>query len=232
MIPQTMQWRAAAVQLLTIVTGVLVALAAQSLWNRRQDSEREREYLTQLRADLAQTSARVAESITTQEITVHKLGRLRQALHSTDDAPPDSVRVWVRHRMATADFTTSTLDALLQTGDVNLIADDSLRLAIIAYAAQLDEIRRSLERVGNAYLERSANARAAEERYSTFSPVSWTDTIYPPGTIDLRGLRNDPEARAAFNDVYLSVNNALARFRSSKEIADELVVIIDRRSRR
>ena len=44
-------WRAALAQLGIIVAGVLIALAAQALWNNAQDRARERDYLAQLRVD-------------------------------------------------------------------------------------------------------------------------------------------------------------------------------------
>src|SRR4051812_47630658 len=125
-IVQSIQWRYAAAQLLLIVTGVLVALGAQAMWNDHQDRARETDYMRQLRSDLVETVTSLDTTIVNQSGSTERIGRIRQFLHSSGDIPPaDSLTRWIAHSFGQPNVHRGTLNTLLQTSDIRLIHDDS-----------------------------------------------------------------------------------------------------------
>src|SRR4051812_32896682 len=109
-IMQSIQWRNAVAQLLLIVTGVLVALAAQSIWNRHGDRLKEADYLHQLHDDLTETIASLDTTIASQVRSTGHLAHMRQFLHSKGEAPPaDSITVWLVHSLPQPNLHRGTL---------------------------------------------------------------------------------------------------------------------------
>src|SRR5688500_5062946 len=88
-------WRSALREFILIVAGVLVALAANSWWESRQDLGRERAYLLQLRRDLQATLEMLDQAVITSDESLGRLKRMEHLIHSSGDAPPtDSVLAW------------------------------------------------------------------------------------------------------------------------------------------
>lgn len=129
------RWFAA--EFAVVVTGVLVALALQALYQRGQDHEREAEYIRQLTVELKQTKASMAFSDSLLAPTDMAGVKLLRAYRAT--ASEDSIKSWL------AAFTAAgrgrpvigTAEALVASGDLRLIRNDSLRIAIPIYIARV-----------------------------------------------------------------------------------------------
>lgn len=137
--PPRWAWRRAlrwfGAEFLVVVTGVLVALAVGAWWQGLQDAAKERAYLRQLAADLRETE-RAADAADAFLQPVDRAGSLLWLAFYEADAPPrDSLLAWAERAMWTSTVrpVLGTAEALVATGDLALVRDDSLRTAITAY---------------------------------------------------------------------------------------------------
>ncbi len=139
---QRWNWRRGArwfgAEFLVVVTGVLVALAVGAWWEGRQDVAAERAYLRQLAADLRETEG-AADRADAFLRPVDRAGSLLWlAFYQAHPPPRDSLLALAEQAMWTATLRplTGTAEALVATGDLALIRDDSLRTAVTAYLEQ------------------------------------------------------------------------------------------------
>lgn len=136
----TVEWRPKvrwfAAEYLIVVLGVLTAVALNAWWGGRQDAGREEAYLHQLVADLQESERRFTEA--DQRVAFADEGRTRllHAFWAPDASPRDSVLYWADVSAYYEDprSVMGTVTALLSTGDLNLVRDDSIRSAITGFA--------------------------------------------------------------------------------------------------
>ena len=177
-------WRGGArwfgAEFLVVVTGVLVALAVGAWWQGRQDAAREAAYLGQLAADLRETERAAADADTFLRPVDRAGSLLWLAFYRAAPPPRDSLLAWAERAMWTSTVrpVTGTAEALVATGDLALVRDDSLRTAVTAY----------LERTrGRLYdHEQFDQAWAAAERRMRrhVDPTESALTLYAPETLD------------------------------------------------
>ena len=143
-------WFAVVLEVLIVIVGVVIGFQVTAWGQARADRAREAEYLRQLRADLDRTEQIFDEA----ESSTRKGDRAAAALllpFRTDERPPpDSIYTWLQSAtlIDRPKPVTGTAEALVATGDLNLIRDDSLRAAITDYLALWELI--------NAYMEGNA----------------------------------------------------------------------------
>jgi hypothetical protein len=176
-------WRRAArwfgAEFLVVVTGVLVALAVGAWWQGRQDAATEAAYLRQLAADLRETERAAARADAFLRPVDRAGSLLWLAFYETDPPPRDSLLALAERAMWTSTVrpVTGTAEALVATGDLALVRDDSLRTAVTAY----------LERTrGRLYdHEQFDRAWAAAERRMRrrVDPTESALTLYAPETL-------------------------------------------------
>ena len=156
--PRQIDWRPKlrwfAAEFLVVVTGVLIALAINAWWGNRQDAARERAYLRQLDADLDESLRAFAREDSIQEaVSTPALLTVLGSWGSGTPFPADSI-VHHSRRMFTGRVvqpTTGTAEALVATGDLTLIRNDSLRNAITAYLSATETLVGFQARVAEQY---------------------------------------------------------------------------------
>ena len=136
-------WFTVLVEVAVVVLGVVIGFQVTAWGQARADEAKEQAYLRQLAADLQQTE-QAADRLTAQMIPFERAPRrLVQAYYLPETPPRDSVIAWAS--VVPVYFPTrpvlATAEALVSTGDLALIRDDSLRIAIAAY---LEESRSSI----------------------------------------------------------------------------------------
>lgn len=188
-------WKRLIAELAVIVAGVLIALAANSWWERRQESRRAEEYLQQLLSDFRQTQRQIQNTIAGDTRKFESAsGVIDRASHGRFP-PADSLELPTGYDFFSP--PTGTLTALVQGGDLRLLESDTLRFELVAYSALIDDIEivlrhtetmiwNSTERVilGRARHSYSASRRAANDG------SGW-------GQVDVAGTLNDPEVISA-----------------------------------
>lgn len=134
-----LRWFAA--EIVVVVAGVLIALALNAWWGARQDRAQEQVYLLQLAADLHETQALLADGDARAVGPDAATRRLYDAFYAPQRPPRDSLLRWVYRTswIWPVRPVLGTAEALVTTGDLALVRDDSLRSAITAY---LDDSRR------------------------------------------------------------------------------------------
>ena len=189
-------WKSAFRELAIIVVGVLLALGVQAKWEERGDRKREREYLDQLRSDAAVNLQLMTAEGTRVSAALRGTLELYRLLRSNVEPPGrDSIATLMGSGLITLQLRTGVLDALIRTGDINLIANDTLRARLIAHDAELkrfSELMRLLEDI----VARTSDIRStAFERHSGSNEPNVADAL--GATPDFRGLRGDVEYRGS-----------------------------------
>lgn len=137
---RSIQWRSRLrwffAEFLVVVSGILVALALNAWWQDRRDAGREEAYLRQLVADLQESESRFEEADRRVAFADEGRTRLLHAFWAPDASPKDSVLYWADVAAYYEDprSVLGTVTALLSTGDLNLVRDDSIRSAITGFA--------------------------------------------------------------------------------------------------
>ena len=151
----SVRWFAA--EFLVVVSGILVALGLQAWYQGQQDARVERVYLNQLLADLDATERDLRIAIA-QDSSRADLGtRVVMAFRSDAPLAPDTARSWLKLQFgffSDPRHVLATITTLIETGDIKLIDDASLRSAIVAYASlmaiDMDELSRAVNRLTGA----------------------------------------------------------------------------------
>lgn len=129
-------WFAVALELCIVVVGVVIGFQITAWGQSRQDRAKEQTYLRQLVADLSETERIMANRDSAMARgTQHSVDQLMISFGTTPRPPRDSVARWLTRMSYTATPrpVLGTAEALVASGDINLIRDDSLRAAILRY---------------------------------------------------------------------------------------------------
>jgi hypothetical protein len=124
-----------AAEIAVVVVGVLIALALNAWWAGRQDAAREATYLRQLAADLERTEQQISIADSVSRGSERATAQLLRAYYRPQVPPADSVRRWLASAVSYSATrpVLGTAEALVATGDLGLVDDDSLRSAITSY---------------------------------------------------------------------------------------------------
>lgn len=122
-------------EFLVVVAGILVALALSSWAQGRADITREQSYLRQLLADLTTNERDLAEAV---EFFDQRAGASARVLHRFWQDTPAADEAFVEDLSlprTTRRFrpVLGTAEALISSGDLNLIRSDAVRAAILDY---------------------------------------------------------------------------------------------------
>ena len=179
-------WFAVVLEVAIVVLGVVIGFQVTGWGQARSDAAKEQVYLRQLAADLDETESMIRDVNTWMAKRERAGGEFVRAFRSPERPPRDSL-IWWRHlqQFKLAVPVMGTVNALLATGDLALIRDDSLRSAITAYSQTITRITQNQQ----SWAERLRDGRAALE-----APMSMYDVraeLTPPVVLDSMA-RADP----------------------------------------
>jgi hypothetical protein len=145
-------WTAIVIEMAVVVLGIVIGFQVTAWGQARSDAGKEQRYLSQLAADLRETERQLADVDVFLVEPDRAVGRLWAAFYESEPPPADSLFAWrsVMGRIRLVSPVLGTAEALVATGDLSLVRDDSLRSAIAAYiessrkqaSAQNDRSRR------------------------------------------------------------------------------------------
>ena len=137
-------WAAVAVEVAVVVIGVVIGFQVTAWGQARADRAEEQTYLRQLAADLRETERQLAQADSSARGPDRATRKLVLAYYLPERPPRDSVLAWFRtaDRHSPIRPVTGTAEALVATGDLGLIQNDSLRSHITAY---LDDTRKMMD---------------------------------------------------------------------------------------
>lgn len=135
-----------------IVISILLAFSIDAWWTERQETVREER----------QIQALIAEFEGNRSTLDYDLDRLREVTSNLDDlinnlssvSVGDDVTVfdryfWSVRQGGIVDPSTGTLDAMISSGDLGLLQNESLRSALSEWSAKLDQIQTDQQTLRN-----------------------------------------------------------------------------------
>ncbi len=148
-------WFAVVLEVCIVIVGVVIGFQISAWGEDRSDQARGFEYLGQLAADLCETERLI---LTTDSLIGPKDRdhvRLVHAFLLAERPPEDSVFAWLHSAGRLEEYSpvTGTAEALVATGDLRLIASDSLRTAIVRYLALVDVDTRRTQSVTEVWID-------------------------------------------------------------------------------
>lgn len=138
-------------EFVVVVAGILVALAVSSWAQQRQENKREQAYLRQLSADLGASEKDLAEAVDLLQLRAEATARVLHRFWRNDLSVDAQIVQDLALPRSTRRFrpVLGTAEALISSGDLNLIRSDPLRAQVIAY---LESMKTNLENI-NRYDE-------------------------------------------------------------------------------
>lgn len=241
-------WFAVVIEMIIVVVGVVIGFQITTWGQERQDAIRERDYLQQLHADLV-TSEEGLENII--EFFERRALAAAGIVHSfwQDDPPPrDSLTVWMLRPLSNRRYRPSlgTAKAIVSTGDVRLVSDDSLGTAIVTYIesveADLEDVRRFDETYYrfarnlmppefNTFSLRAAwDSTRATARVVTVGPMSAVPQEYDrvPFPMEFDTMMNDHRVFRVYNNFLISHRNMSYRYTSMLRNTQELRALVEK----
>lgn len=229
----TAKLRRAAFEFLTIVTGVLTALALDGWNSTRQDRAREQQYLTSLSSDLQtqvqrfnlwlngfETRAKVAEALwqVVTGSTPDSLSRqdLHGALVSGGTYRPPRL------------FSDATYQDLISTGNLRLIRDQRLKASILNYHALRNQYLEWVDEVATESWDRwkrvsdglvPASLMRARDTKQGFSDYDFAPVV--------ARFRNRPDIQSSIAGTLSNYEDLGFFTRTARDSAESLVRQID-----
>lgn len=181
--------------------GVLIALAADSMWETRQEHQRELDYVRALVVDMTAARDTLITSIGQAEeggdAYARLLSRAVWGSPNAEGAPLDSVPTF-----PVVFLPTGTLDALITTGDVNLIRDEHLRETIVREHTSIHDAKSWLAR---------EEAGLISLRMDFLEPVRRSDDaqmgIFPSEEEMVQLARTDPKFAAVLTSIMMTLGS-------------------------
>jgi hypothetical protein len=200
-------------ELVVVFLGVWIALAAESWWQGRADRNAAHSNLASVHLDMTASM----ESIRT---ALEENGDLSDWYDSVwdlvgaDTLPHDSVAAPVLLIAGEPEVPVGALNALVESGDVDLLRDKELRSVLVGLHSTLEQHRSSLARYFDGALANNQELRRAREGVRSEHDLKW-------GPIPLAIARTDPSVRAAFE-------SHIGVLRNRRNIMRRMATAIDR----
>ena len=210
------RWRWFAAEIVVVVAGVLIALTLNAWWQSGQDRKREQVYLHQLDADLAESERLIEQADSLYQHVDRRGALLVRAFRVRERPLTDSVAAWIAGGFWHEPLTpvTATAEALVFTGDITLIRNDSLRAEVTRYVGLMNkatqrqqvwsaEYYRAVDRLSELvdFIELSIQSAPPElingtANSSLYAPFP-ANPVAPPFSYDTEDLFSSKEAYRA-----------------------------------
>jgi len=207
--------RAALREFAVILVSVLCALAAQAWWQGREDRGREHDYLRQLLADTRENEGRLDAAIQNDSVSAVAIGHAMDALTRSGPAVErDSMLAWITASGASSNFQPldGNYRALVGTGDLRLVRNDSLRARLASYTSALES-----EAVRQGQLRQAMMALAGPliSAFPFMRRVFLHDVS--AAQVDVAALRADPRASEVLFSLQAAASNRLSGLRDLRD---------------
>ena len=179
--PQAIPWNRLAAEGFVVVVSILLAFAIDAWWDRYQEDRREDRQLAAMRVEFLASSVALDEVIDSIQEHADGVDELMSMLKSdkreTVEVPGRLLGYAIGWR--TSDVSTSTLDTLIASGDLNQLENEELRRDLAGFPAFLlnlteDELM-AMEFAESIMAPFMARQGLAEVAYSNRPGLNWPD---------------------------------------------------------
>jgi hypothetical protein len=188
-------WQRLVAELTIIVAGVLIALAADSWWEQRQEQRLAEEYLQQLLRDFRETERGLQSAVAGDTEKFESASRVIDRAFRGQFPPSDSLELPTGYFFFRP--LTGTLTALVQGGDLRLFASDTLRFELVEYLATIEDIEKVLRHTETMIWNSTERVALGRARHSQSALRRAASAGSGWGQIDVGGALNDPEVISA-----------------------------------
>ena len=220
-------WVAVLLEVAIVVTGVVIGFQITAWGQRRTDAATERAYLVQIAEDMRQTERRIARADSSVADVLRAQVLLLRAYRTPERPAREEVGPWLSRAFNYAPVApiVGTTQALIATGDLALVRDDSLRAAIPAYLEETQTQMDSYAQVNRFLSEALVQAQQRVDLVGASvegvpqalidSLAAVPDSRLPlpagprrtPFPFDVEEVLTDPELFAALNLAYVASTN-------------------------
>ena len=173
-------------EFIVVVTGVLVALALNAWWQVRQDRSFELQYLQQLNREIEQTIDILEREDKASSGPHRALTMLVRSARMNPKPPRDSLVAWSLEapNISQSNPILGTAEAIVASGDLRLISDDSLRLAIPAFLDAVKGRREDQQGFRRQFLD------GVRDVSSLIDYMGLVQEVIPPSIVDSIATNN------------------------------------------
>ncbi len=179
-------WRRILIEGAVIVVSILLAFSIDAWWNDRIEQQREHEQLVSMRAEFMASLSGLDEVLTSIQSHAKNVESLIALLKAAGDEPVlvpgtllGSAITW-----RTSDVSTSTLDALMASGDLNLLSNVELRANLAGLPAVLLDVTED-EIIAQNFAESEMSVFLAREG---LAEIAYANRASVPGPDGVQGL--------------------------------------------
>lgn len=188
-------WKRLFAEFGVIVAGVLIALAVDSWWERRQEQKLAEEYLRQLLVDFRETERGLQGTIEGDTRTLERAEAVLDRAYTGRFPPADSLDLPSGYNYF--EPLTGTLTALVEGGDLRLVADDSLRFDLIGHSALIRSTEAVLRHTESLIWNSTEQLSLGRARHSRAAEQAAASGGAGRVQVDVRGLLSDPDVISA-----------------------------------
>jgi hypothetical protein len=191
----SLPWKRLLAEFGVIVAGVLIALAADSWWERQQELNHAEEYLRQLLVDFEETEGRLRATIAAETDRREHVSSVIDRARNGPLPPADSLDLPTGYNYF--EPLTGTLAALIQGGDLRLLRNDTIRFELIAFFALMHETQTVLRHTETLVWNSTERVLLGRARHSQSAVRREANGRRGWGEVDVAGALNDPEILSA-----------------------------------
>jgi hypothetical protein len=150
-------WKRLLAEGAAIVVSILLAFAIDAWWQDRSDQIRLNEYLGQIRADMLENERRLVEALQLEQAQLSAVEAILAALRNPEPMTLQSAREWTQFEPGFLWYSDprlleGALNALVATGEINLVKDPRVKTSLIKYLAQFKADWNEFDRNVSQYL--------------------------------------------------------------------------------
>ncbi|MQA92216.1 MAG: hypothetical protein GEU90_18655 [Gemmatimonas sp.] len=202
-------------EFLLIGAGVLAALAGQAGWQRYQEHRLETIYLRELLEDVVEIEKRLESALREERASQETTLKMMAAIQSDDPIPFDTLRAWMTPPgwpmwYGEARYVLGTITALNQSGDLRLLKEDRVRIAISGYADVMEAEKEEFGRWVDLSITNGALLHElGSEAVSNFPVGEELDVRATRVAMFVDAIQDQPELRAILVQLQFARRNRI-----------------------
>lgn len=229
-------------ELIVVVAGILLALGLQSWWQGRDNDARGALYQQQILADAKQTRDTYKKAIATDTNLRNVTAQLIEALHNRQSLKDEEAMAWLAWRsgwFADPRPVVGNVYALIDTGDIQLIANPKVQAAIVEYAsilkgslADIDGQPDRMRRANDSELLRFEEANLPRRDFKFVSDIGRYEGEISKDYLMLYNtawptLKQDPQYRNVQNLRILAYDNMTSYHKEILAASEKLIATLE-----